>query len=100
MAYPPQLLAHRSLLGAEQTTTTGDGVSCSDHPYLLYHLSTACWIAAAFFFFYRMRHSKPSPHPQPNPLPLPIFPLVFSGSSAKYVVISVPQEMETFERGR
>lgn len=49
-----------SLLAAEQTAATGDGVIRSDPPYLLYHLSTACWIDAAFpFSFDCMRHSNP-----------------------------------------
>lgn len=47
------------LLCAEQTAATGDGVSPSDPPYLLYHLCTACLIVAAFFFLYSMCHSNP-----------------------------------------
>lgn len=52
-----------SLLDEEETAATGDGVSHSDPPYLLYHLSTACWIVAAllFSFFLRLHASfKPA----------------------------------------
>lgn len=73
MAYPPRVLAHLSSLGVEQTTTTEDGVSCSDPPYLLYHLSTACWIVAAFFSALHASF-KTQPPPQTQPTATTHFP--------------------------
>lgn len=102
-----------SLLDAEQTAATGDGVSCSDPPYLLYHLSTACWIVAAFLFSFFLRlHASFKPAFNSNihfsggkkcgmiwnwMISLPLLPYFLE---AQWNMLSFLPRMETFERGR
>lgn len=97
IAHPPELWDHAftpcCVWNRQQQQEMHQSL-CS--PYLLYHLCTACWKPPSnqrSVFQERKGVARFGTGWCP---PHTIFP----GSSAEYVVISIPPEMETFERGR